>query len=361
LVDPENGRTFGGQHPDGGALDLKRPIAGGEAGAAVGADSESSGTCFYCPERSNERTGFFCLGVSDMRGNGISPGHQPSPESPGEGALITFDQLLLGYLNTRRQTKSWIRDCNAAQHLFPVFTERMMCQVQPLDIRQYIRMREDEGAAASTINKEIGLLSRAINYTNREWGMALYNPTQGCKRREPEGRVRWLTRAEARRLIVCARQLGPRAAHLPELIALAVHTGMRKGELLGLEWNQVDFVNGLIYLEARHTKSNRRRSIPLNQPARAALAVCQARFSGRFVFGGVKDVKRSFAHACRVAGIENFRFHDLRHTFASWLVQAGAALPEVRDLLGHSSIEMTERYAHLAPERLRGAVARLDG
>ncbi|WP_246327552.1 site-specific integrase [Candidatus Competibacter phosphatis] len=78
------------------------------------------------------------------------------------------------------------------------------------------------------------------------------------------------------------------------------------------------------------------------------------------VFGGVKDVKRGFTHACQMAGIEDFRFHDLRHTFASWLMQAGAALVEVRDLLGHASIEMTERYAHLAPERLRGAVARLD-
>ncbi|MCP5158516.1 MAG: site-specific integrase [Gammaproteobacteria bacterium] len=254
-----------------------------------------------------------------------------------------------------------MRDCNAAQHLFPVFTEKLLCDIDPVDIRQYVRMRETEGAAASTINKEIGLLSRAIHYANREWGYALYNPALGCKKREPEGRVRWLTRQEAQRLIDCAGQLGPRAAHLPELITLAVHTGMRKGELLSLEWRRVDFAHGLIYLEASHTKSSKRRSIPLNQPAKTALTACRERAPGRYVFGGVKDVKRSFAHACRLAGIDNFRFHDLRHTFASWLVQAGAALAEVRDLLGHSSIEMTERYAHLAPERLRGAVARLEG
>ena len=217
------------------------------------------------------------------------------------------------------------------------------------------------GAAASTVNKEIGLLARAIHYANREWGYSLYNPVQGCKQREPEGRVRWLTHAQAASLVAAAGQLGPRAAHLPDLITLALHTGMRKGELLGLEWQRVDFENGLIYLEGQHTKSNKRRSIPINQPARAALTSRRAVGTGPLVFGGVKDVKRSFTHACQMAGIEDFRFHDLRHTFASWLMQAGAALVEVRDLLGHASIEMTERYAHLAPERLRGAVARLDG
>ena len=72
-----------------------------------------------------------------------------------------------------------------------------------------------------------------------------------------------------------------------------------------------------------------------------------------------KDLRRSFKTALRYAGIEDFRWHDQRHTFASWLVTEGVQLPEVRDLLGHSTIKMTERYAHLAPENLRAAVRRL--
>ena len=74
----------------------------------------------------------------------------------------------------------------------------------------------------------------------------------------------------------------------------------------------------------------------------------------------VKDVKRSFSTALKKSGIEDFRVHDLRHTCAAWLVSAGVALAEVRDLLGHQSIQMTERYAHLAPENVRAAVAKLE-
>lgn len=284
--------------------------------------------------------------------------YPPASESPD--SLITFDDLLLAFLLSRAELQSTSRDRTSLQHLYPAFTGQHLADLTPVWIRQYIRQRQREGAAASSINKETGLLSRAINYANQEWGYALNNPVPGLKQREPEGRVRWLTKAQAAALVAAAGQCGPRAAHLPDVITLALHTGMRKGELLGLEWARVDFVNGLIYLEAMHTKANRRRSIPINGPARAALQARLAVADGPLVFKGVQDVKRSFGHACRLAGITNFRFHDLRHTFASWLVQAGAPLPEVRDLLGHASIEMTERYAHLAPDRLRGAVAMLE-
>jgi integrase len=137
--------------------------------------------------------------------------------------------------------------------------------------------------------------------------------------------------------------------------------------MLGLEWSRVDLQNLQLYLEGRHTKAGKRRTVPLNAVARSAL-LNQARFRADqcpavpWVFCNregerIPSVKRSFATACEKAGIEDFRFHDLRHTCAAWLVQAGVPLPEVRDMLGHSTIRMTERYAHLAPENVRAAVA----
>jgi len=139
---------------------------------------------------------------------------------------------------------------------------------------------------------------------------------------------------------------------------------------LGLEWSRVDLENRLIYLEARHPKAGRRRSVPLNQNAYQAI-VGRKQFrdehapASPWVFcrrsgNRIGDVKNSFASACARARIEDFHLHDLRHTCAVWLAQAGVPPAQIRDLLGHSTIKVTERYAHLAPENARGTVEVLD-
>ena len=221
------------------------------------------------------------------------------------------------------------------------------------------------------------------------------NPVVGCKLSEPEGRVRWITRAEAAGLIQAAdcptsfssesrekvsfgRPLTSqyRSPYLRDFIELALNTGCRKQELLGLIWSNVDFGNDLILLE--QTKNGTRRSVPLNSVSRGVLirrrAVCaEVCPDTPWVFchitaalyanvgDRVKDVKTSFATACKKAGIVNFRIHDLRHTAASWLVMEGVPLLEVSRLLGHKSITQTERYAHLAPESSRALVGVLEG
>jgi integrase len=222
----------------------------------------------------------------------------------------------------------------------------------------------------STINREVGLLSAAINYARKEWGWELQSPAQGRRLREPGGRLRWLTKAEAAALLRAAKSV-PKAPHLADFITLALHTGCRRGELLNLEWRRVDLQRGLILLEGVHTKAGRRRYVPINDTARTAL-LSRARQrakhcpSSPWVFATkagkrIASVKHSFTSACKAVGIEDMRVHDLRHTCAAWLVSAGVPLPEVRDLLGHSTVMMTEKYAHLAPENIRAAVRRLDG
>ena len=288
----------------------------------------------------------------------------------GEQPSRTFDELMLAYIEGPGADKrSRERDRYSAKRLYPVFTGRELNTLAPVDIRAYIDGRRTDGAEPGTINRELGLLSAAINYARMEWDWDIPNPAQGRRLREPEGRGRWITQEEAEALIRAA-EAEPQAPHLADFIRLALNTGCRRDELLRLEWRRVDRQSELIHLDGQHTKSGKRRSVPLNAPAREAIAV-RAAFRSQhcpaspWVFcdvdgNRVQSIKRSWATACRRAGIEDFRIHDLRHTCAAWLVSAGVPLTEVRDLLGHSTVRMTERYAHLAPENVRAAVARLE-
>ncbi len=282
-----------------------------------------------------------------------------------------FDELMLAYLNaTATDKRSAETDRKRTRHLREAFGGCVLNTLQPADIRDYISRRKSRGVSNATVNREIALFSAAINYANREWDWELPNVAKGRKLKEREGRVRWISRAEAESLVRAAEQ-EPKAPHLADFIRLALNTGCRAGELLGLEWRRVDLQAGLIHLEPDHTKVGKRRSIPMNQTSRRAI-MNRLRFRARhcpaspWVFSRedgsrICSVRRSFATACRRAEIEDFRIHDMRHTCAAWLVSDGVPLMEVRDLLGHSTVIMTERYAHLAPENVRAAVARLDG
>lgn len=150
----------------------------------------------------------------------------------------------------------------------------------------------------------------------------------------------------------------------PSASTTALNTGMRKGEILSLKWDHVDLKHGFILLDI--TKNGERREIPINTTLRHSLQGLTRRLDVPFVFFDDNtrkpfcDIKRSFHTALRRAGIRDFRFHDLRHTFASHLVMAGVDLTTVSRLLGHKSLTMTLRYAHLAPSHMVKAVEILD-
>ena len=164
--------------------------------------------------------------------------------------------------------------------------------------------------------------------------------------------------------------------HLKPIVVFALNTGCRRGEILGLTWDRVDLKHGFILLD--DTKSGKRREIPINATVRAALQGLVRRLDVPFVFvnqdtvkerppvkeggkvrpasGRYFDVKKSFATACRKAKLQDFHFHDLRHTFASQLVMNGVDITTVSKLLGHANLTMTLRYAHLAQGHLKSAV-----
>ncbi|MHB8232054.1 MAG: site-specific integrase [bacterium] len=152
--------------------------------------------------------------------------------------------------------------------------------------------------------------------------------------------------------------------YLRPIVVTALNTGMRKGEILSLTWDRVDLKNRIILLDK--TKNGERREIPVNDTLYRALSGLTRRLDIKLVFPNPEtlkqyyDLKGTFGRALAKSHITDFRFHDLRHTFASRLVMKGIDLTTVKELLGHKDVKMTLRYAHLAPAHIRKAVEILD-
>lgn len=153
--------------------------------------------------------------------------------------------------------------------------------------------------------------------------------------------------------------------YLAPMVLVALNTGMRRGELFGLQWEHVNLAGKLLTITAGNAKSRKARHLPLNTEALDVLTRWQRQGEGTgLVFpsatgGRMDNINTSWGGIVADAKLADFRFHDLRHTFASKLVMAGVDLNTVRELLGHADIAMTLRYAHLAPDKLAEAVARL--
>ncbi|MCK9379923.1 MAG: site-specific integrase [Sulfuritalea sp.] len=279
----------------------------------------------------------------------------------------TFDEMMHAFITAKQsEWRAVERVGIACRRLQPHFTGMAAERIRRADVSSYIQKRKNDGVSGSTINRELDLLSAASNFARITLEWNVQNPVTGMSLKEPQGRLRWIKKEEAERLIGEASKEEKKSPHLADFIRLALNTGCRKNELLKLSWDRVDLVTGCIRLEGENTKNGKRRFVPLSDVARSALAN-RARFRDEhcpkspWVFSHengkrVQFMQNGFQAACSRAKITDFRVHDLRHTCASWLVSAGVPLLEVKELLGHGSIEMTERYAHLAPENL-GRVA----
>lgn len=209
----------------------------------------------------------------------------------------------------------------------------------------------------ATVNREIACIKHM--YTKAiEWDLTDKNPAKPVKLLPEENeRVRWLRQEEAERLVDnCSKHLRP-------IVITALNTGMRYGEIIRLRWNEVDFDNRIITI--LRTKNKEIRKVPINDYLLETLVELKKNLNCDMVFTykgkPVKTVRRSFHSAKQAAGIEDFRFHDLRHTFASHLVMKGVDLMTVKELLGHKTMTMTLRYSHLSDEHKMNAVTKLDG
>jgi excisionase family DNA binding protein len=216
------------------------------------------------------------------------------------------------------------------------------------------------GNSKATVNRYLALMKRMYNLAINE-GLASENPVKKVKFYSEADSVkeRILTYVEEKMLMSFAEP------HLKPILVVALNTGMRFSEIMNLEWNHIDFTAKRIRVEK--TKSGKVRFININAPLLSELVQLKARAqSSPYLFPNPKTakpftlVRRSFSTACRKAGIQGLRFHDLRHTFATRLLQKGVDIETVRTLLGHFSIVVTQRYTHSNNEMKQRAVELLE-
>ena len=224
-------------------------------------------------------------------------------------------------------------------------------------LRPFIQDRKQkDGVANSTVNRALEIVRRVLYLARDDWGWIVQVPKIRMLP-EPKRRVRFLKDAEADRLIQALPE------HLVPVVRFALATGCRMREILHLEWSRVDFARRVSWLDHGATKNGDGRGIPLNRDAILALRSVQGQHSRWcFTYRGVRmeAIGSAWKRSLRRAGIEDFRFHDLRHTWASWHVMSGTSLQELMELGGWKSYEMVLRYAHLAPEHLSTAAARIE-
>ena len=230
------------------------------------------------------------------------------------------------------------------------FGDRPVKAIRQSDIEDFLNSRMDtHGITAATRNRHLAMLKSMFNKAV-QWKHLDENPGVGIEMlRESPGRTRFLDKDEIRRLLETASD------SLRPILILGLHTGMRRGEILGLRWEDVDLKIRMI--SVRVSKSGEGRMIPIDDTLAETLVDLSSRFQKGYVFPSpclagrpMTDFNQPFRRVARKAEIQNIRFHDLRHTFASHLVMNGVDIRTVQELLGHRHLTMTMRYANLSPD-----------
>lgn len=273
-----------------------------------------------------------------------------------------FSDQYLEYAEANNKPRSYTRKVDAFKHLKKHFIGKRLLDISPFTIEKYKQDRKDEGAAPATVNRELQSLRNLFNMAVK-WGKLQKNPMAEVKLfKEPPGKDRILSEQEEDRLLEYVRS-NKKSQHLEAIIITALNTGMRKGEILNLKRSRVDFKSRYIIVE--ETKNGETRKIPMNKQLTTILKnVKDKTRSSEYVFSvngnPYGDIKTGWWKALEEAKIENFRFHDLRHTFGSRLGMAGVDIKTIQELMGHKDIKMTMRYSHPTPEHKKHAVEVLD-
>lgn len=250
---------------------------------------------------------------------------------------------------TESEKKSIETDKHHLRWLAPHLDNVALCDIDTDRIERIIKAKQATGVTNTRVNRTTELIRAILNKAHKEWRWV--DSTPFIRRfKEPAGSPRWITKDEARRL------LEELPEHTRAMMIFTLATGLRQANVTGLEWRNVDLASRLCWVEPDNSKNGKLLRVELNDDALAILKEQRFKHQARvFVYKGgpITNVStKAWYAALNRAGIDNFRWHDLRHTWASWHVQAGTPLEVLKDLGHWSSYEMVLRYAHLAPQHL---------
>lgn len=259
-------------------------------------------------------------------------------------------------LNPKRHAKFW------ADRLGDLRLNRVTSAVL-VEVRDELAIDR----APSTVNRYLAVMSHACSLAEREWGWLQANPVRRVSRlQEPRGRVRYLSDSERKRLLQAVKESDH--PHLYPMVLIALTTGARRNEILSLRWRNVDLGKGRAVIE--DTKNGERRSLTLVPQIVKELQKIRKlrRIDNDLVFLHPKTgrpsyffVEKAWREVRAKAKLRDFRFHDLRHSCASYLAMNGATTAEIAAVLGHKTLAMVKRYSHLSDEHVRGIVEKTAG
>lgn len=317
-------------------------------------------------------------------------------EKLGDYPSVTFDDACLRWLQEKEHKKSLDDDKTKIEYFLEFFSGRLLSSITETDIlkatsgminRKHKEVWEIKAASAkkkgakiapykpkpatqATKDRYLAFLRSLFRAAVNDWKWIGKSPTIKVRQKK-EIRVRWLTKEEATTLIQCMPDV------MKPVVMFALATGLRRSNILNLEWTQIDLQRKVAWIHPEDTKGGKAIGVALNETACRVLRM-QIGKHQQYVFVHTEawhradgsptekvrkmrvDDNTAWNTGLRRAGITNFRFHDLRHTWASWLVQAGVPLTALQEMGGWESIEMVQRYAHLAPNHLVEHARRID-
>ncbi len=274
----------------------------------------------------------------------------------GDKPKRTWLEAVDRWLKEKGHKKSIEDDKSQLRWLNPFLGGKFLHEISRDEIDFITEKRLEGEVSNSTVNRTLEVLRAMLNMAKDEWGW-IDNVPKVRMLPKVEGRVRWLTHGEVVKLI------NELPAHLVPMVKFSLASGLRQANVKGLKWSQVDIENKRAWIHASESKTKKPIGVPLDSEA---LEVLQNEYGKHpeyvFTYKGnsIEQVNtKAWRAALKRAGITDFRWHDLRHTWASHHVQAGTPLQVLKELGGWSSIEMVMRYAHLCPDQLADYAERM--